>query len=131
MNEHHGWIGVDFDGTLAFYERWTGLLEFGDPIPAMVARVKLWLEEGYEVKVFTARAAHDDKIELAHVEQAMREWTFEHIGVALEMTCVKDGGMIELWDDRAVGVIANTGMPVGGEEASRRHLPIPRPPEDG
>jgi hypothetical protein len=29
----------------------------------------------------------------------------------LEVTCVKDFAMIELWDDRAVGVLMNTGQP--------------------
>jgi len=31
----------------------------------------------------------------------------------LEATCIKDLNMIELWDDRAVGVFHNTGEPSG------------------
>lgn len=42
-----GWIGVDLDGTLAEYHGW-GNGEIGDPVPAMLERVKKWLAElGY------------------------------------------------------------------------------------
>lgn len=34
-----GWIGVDLDGTLAFYERWIDELHIGEPIPLILARV--------------------------------------------------------------------------------------------
>ena len=37
-----GWIGVDLDGTLAKYSTWNNG-QIGDPIPAMVERVKKWL----------------------------------------------------------------------------------------
>ena len=37
-----------------------------------------------------------------------------HIGVALDVTNVKDFGMVELWDDRAVSVGLNTGMRLDG-----------------
>jgi len=46
-------------------------------------------------------------------------WCEKHLGLALPVTCVKDMHMIELWDDRAVQVVTNTGMPVG---ASTRGL---------
>ena len=39
----------------------------------------------------------------------IKEWCLKHIGQKLEVTNVKDFGMIELWDDRAVQVIPNTG----------------------
>lgn len=35
-----GWIGVDLDGTLAHYDRWRGIDHVGDPVPAMMNRVK-------------------------------------------------------------------------------------------
>ena len=50
----NGWIAVDFDGTLAQYD---GTLKLGKPIPAMCERVKNWVAEGYEVRIFTARVA--------------------------------------------------------------------------
>lgn len=50
--------------------------------------------------------------------QAIREmiesWCVEHIGHKLPITNVKDYGMIELWDDRAVQVIPNTGRRADG-----------------
>lgn len=118
-----GWIGVDLDGTLAHYEHapvWDGGI--GAPIPAMVERVKNWLASGREVRIMTARVARyafmdggDD--EARAVEQqvtAIQSWCKEHIGEALPVTCMKDYGMIELWDDRAVQVICNTGRRADG-----------------
>lgn len=98
-----GWIGVDLDGTLAFYEGWNGPDHIGEPIPEMLNRVKGWLEAGVEVRIFTARASIPEQIPPIHV------WCEKHIGVILQVTNVKDFGMVELWDDRAVRVIANKG----------------------
>ena len=111
----NGWIGVDLDGTLAEYERWEGSTTIGAPIPAMVDRVKRWVAEGREVRIFTARAFDGGP----RLQAAVAEWTFEHIGVALPATCVKDFGMEELWDDRAVSVESNTGRALA---PSRRGL---------
>ena len=36
------------------------------------------------------------------VEKIIKRWCKQHIGRELEVTNVKDFGMIELWDDRAV-----------------------------
>lgn len=47
-----------------------------------------------------------------HIEQ----WCLKHIGVVLEVTNVKDFGMVELWDDRCVRVLKNTGQPCCGEQ---------------
>lgn len=97
-----GWIGVDFDGTLAEYSTPTA----GRPIAPMVARVKAWLADGVEVRIVTARAGLPDMI------PAVEAWCEQHIGRRLPVTDRKDFGMIELWDDRAVQVITNTGIPV-------------------
>lgn len=99
------WIGVDLDATLAYYEKFDGT-NIGDPIEPMLDRVKQWLTEGVRVKIFTARVAHDE--DNAHLN-AVNEWCEKHIGQRLEVTCIKDFGMIELWDDRAVRVEKNTG----------------------
>jgi|SRR6478609_591159 len=128
----NGWIGVDLDGTLAHYDGWKGADYIGAPIPAMVERVKRWLAEGKTVKVFTARVycppeqdcwtVHSDgrnELEEFHARQqeaiaarkAIYAWCADQFGVALEVTCTKDYGMIELWDDRAVRVVPNTGEP--------------------
>lgn len=103
-----GWIGVDLDGTLAFYQRGQ-LLPIGPPVPAMVERVKRWLDKGYEVRVLTARMSDPDKRFRAKHEAAIQEWCAEHIGRKLAVTCVKDFSMIRLYDDRAVRVEHNTG----------------------
>lgn len=102
-----GWIGVDLDGTLAHYDEWRGERHIGKPVPAMVARVRNWLATGLEVRIFTARAfkASPDVI------RAIEDWSEKHIGQRLEVTCTKDYGMLELWDDRAVSVEPNTGEP--------------------
>ena len=98
-----GWIGVDLDATLAHYEGWKSPSHIGEPIPKMAERVRKWLEEGREVRIFTARASVPEQV--APVE----EWCLKHFGVKLKVTCCKDFGMIELWDDRCVQVQPNTG----------------------
>ena len=103
-----GWIGVDLDGTLAEYGGWIGPDHIGKPIPLMLSRVKKWLSEGREVRIFTARASIPSQVE------PIANWCIEHLGVALPVTNVKDFGMIELWDDRAIQVEANTGRRMDG-----------------
>ena len=109
-----GWIGVDLDGTLAKYDKWIGFRHIGEPIAPMLNRVKQWISEGREVKIFTARMhGHGAPLIGGGVEDAktpIEEWCLLHIGRVLEVTNVKDFGMIELWDDRAVQVIPNTGI---------------------
>jgi hypothetical protein len=118
-----GWIGVDLDGTLAYYNGWKNTYEIGDPIPLMLARVKEWLREGSDVRIFTARVdgvpqphLHDNKDAVSyfqntdHVRQVIEAWCLEHIGQILPITNKKDFHMIELWDDRCVQVIPNTGI---------------------
>ncbi len=107
-----GWIGVDFDGTLAEYEGWKGDFTFGRPIPKMVERVRKWCGEGITVKIFTARAYGNEP----EIIKAIQDWCEEHIGWRLEVTNVKDYSMIELWDDRAIQVVHNTGERVGNVE---------------
>lgn len=112
-----GWIGVDLDGTLAFYDGWRGPTHIGEPIPAMAARVKAWLAAGITVKIFTARAHEGDTYEryreTLFAIEAIQEWTLVHFGQKLDVTNAKDFGMVELWDDRAVQVECNTGKRIG------------------
>lgn len=103
----NGWIGVDLDGTLAHYDGWKGIEHIGPPIPAMMERLKRWLSEGRRVKIFTARVSEPEA--MIHV----RAWLHQHEIGHLEITNVKDFGMLELWDDRCVQVRPNTGEPVG------------------
>jgi len=100
------WIGVDLDGTLARYDVWRGLDHVGAPVPVMLARVKHWLEKGFTVKIFTARASEGESGIVP-----VKKWLAENGLPDLVVTNQKDFAMIELWDDRAVQVVANTGKP--------------------
>ena len=111
----HGWIGVDLDGTLAEYHEWHGIEHVGPPIAPMVARVKRWLAEGREVRIFTARVSEPGERQKRRVIAVVQRWCEEHIGQALPVTNVKDYGMVELWDDRAVQVEVNTGRRMDGK----------------
>jgi len=126
MKEHtKGWIAVDLDGTLAHYDCWRGADHIGAPIHAMIARVKRWIAEGRDVRIFTGRVAPgayqaallecppstSDLLEAREAATAIRKWCEEHIGCVLPVTCVKDLNMLEVWDDRAVQVQRNTGQP--------------------
>jgi hypothetical protein len=122
-----GWIGVDFDGTLAHYDKWVVWNVFGKPILPMVHRVVRWIDEGRTVKIMTARVRPPgdllfseciitgEKFTNRQMIDAIQDWTFAHIGHRLEVTCVKDVHMIELWDDRAVQVVPNTGRTLAEE----------------
>ena len=104
-----GWIGVDLDGTLAEYHGWNGGA-IGEPVPAMLARVKEWLAKEQQVKIFTARVCTNDAEQIALI----KAWCIQHVGQELEVTATKDFSMIELWDDRCIQVIPNKGVPVTG-----------------
>jgi hypothetical protein len=112
-----GWIGVDLDGTLAEYHGWKGEKHIGAPVAAMVERVKRWRAMGIEVRVFTARVYADggDARDVAEVRGYIERWCLEHLGEVLPVTNLKDYGMVELWDDRAVQIIPNTGNRADGE----------------
>lgn len=103
-----GWIGVDLDGTLAEYGGWRGADHIGEPVPAMAFRVRKWLADGRDVRIFTARASVPEQV------APVVAWAERHFGVALPVTNVKDFAMVELWDDRAVQVEPNTGRRVDG-----------------
>jgi len=98
------WVGVDLDGTLAHWDGWKGMEHIGAPIPPMIDRVRSWLLEGVTVKIFTARASVPEHIPYIH------DWLEKHGLPRLEVTNIKDFEMVQLWDDRCVQVISNTGM---------------------
>ncbi len=112
-----GWIGVDLDGTLAHFDRWRGPDSIGLPIPSMVKRVEAWIAEGREVRIFTARASEPRLI------PPVKRWLKLHGLPDLRVTNVKDFQMIELWDDRAVQVIHNTGRAVQPNTLDEDHKP--------
>lgn len=120
-----GWIGVDLDGTLAYYDKWCGAETIGPPIPLMLERVKNWISQGIEVRIFTARIdgaitktakeliKHNQEFktfeDVEFVKQVIEQWCLKYIGRVIPITNSKDLEMIELWDDRCVRVEKNTG----------------------
>lgn len=64
-------------------------------------------ERRIEVRIFTARASLPEAI--PYIE----EWCEKFIGQKLKVTNVKDFECLEIWDDRAVGVLLNYGQPKG------------------
>jgi len=111
-----GWIGVDLDGTLAHYEGWRADGSIGEPVPLMVQRVTRWLEEGKDVRIFTARVTGRSLQDNSDQMYKILAWCLEHIGISLPITATKDMQMIELWDDRCVQVIPNTGISLNEHE---------------
>lgn len=102
-----GYYAFDLDGTLAHdegaYDR------VGRPIERMVQKAKDLLAEGMEVRIVTARLAPEwgqEEFQTAIIQA----WCEEHLGRRLTVQAHKTGGMIVLYDDRAVGVIHNTGI---------------------
>jgi hydroxymethylpyrimidine pyrophosphatase-like HAD family hydrolase len=133
----HPWIGVDMDGTLAHYDDkalpWN---IFGPPIPRMVERIQGWLLQSKTVIIVTARVfpyihGVEQKLDPDHKWQSclvtgarfsienmlevIGDYTERHVGQRLAATCAKDYRMLQLWDDRAVQVIPNTGRTLHDE----------------
>ncbi len=110
--ETSGWIGVDLDGTLAVEDRdWrTAEHTIGDPLPLMVTRVKGWLAEGKDVRIFTARVGPGNDVEAQRTR--INNWCWTHLEAELPVTATKDYGMFELWDDRCVQMQTNTGQTI-------------------
>jgi hypothetical protein len=105
------WVGFDFDGTLAIYDKWRGEDYLGAPIPLVVQMVKDLLAKDVEVRIVTARCAGGGKIlNVAHQVEIIETWCEEHIGQKLPVTASKDFGMLYLVDDRCVTVETNTGI---------------------
>lgn len=123
----NAWIGVDFDGTLATYGAWGDGTKLGEPVPAMVNRVKALISKGEDVRIFTARVGKREGVNAAgqyaddafieKQRELIRAWCVEHLGVALPITATKDFGMKYFYDDRAVQVEQNTGRVIGEELA--------------
>ena len=104
----HGWIAVDIDG----YTGWYGANHIGAPIPLMVDRVKHWLNDGRDVRIFTTQifAPPNDpqrQGEAARAVLSIQKWCLANFGCLLPITCTKDFGMIGAI--REISVIPNTG----------------------
>jgi len=104
----NGWVGIDLDGTLAHYDGWKGPDHIGEPIAPMLDFVKRLVADGKKVKIFTARAFIPSQV--APVEA----WLARHGLEGLEVTNIKDFGMVVLYDDRCVQVRSNAGVRIDG-----------------
>lgn len=107
------WVGFDLDGTLAHYDGWHGPGVIGKPIKPMVELLRTYLDAGKDVKIFTARVAHDGSgsgmLSAAYARIAISQWLEKHIGQVLPITCRKDHMLLYFYDDRARRVETNTG----------------------
>lgn len=134
-----GWIGVDLDGTMFTYYEWVGWNVFGEPIKPMIDRIKAWLVAGVEVRIVTARIGlplymghtpmlsntsgrtclvTGEKFSDADMAAAIGRHCQKYGLPALPVQCYKDINMIELWDDRTIQVVANTGRTLAEEHAA-------------
>lgn len=109
------WIGVDLDCTLAFYDYWRGPSHIGPPVLRMLGRVRDWIRDGRVVRIVTARV-HPQNPGRVESLIAINAWCEKYVGRKLEVTWEKDFEMLELWDDRCVQVVPNTGERVDGKE---------------
>ncbi len=97
------WIAVGLEGTLSRAE---GHPEFvlGEPIQPMISRVHSWLRAGVEVRVLTELA--DDFMGGIQV----RYWLDSHGLGDVGITSTLDKDMQQLWDNRAIRTLRNTGI---------------------
>ena len=97
-------IACDLDGTLAkttpepFDKN-----KIGEPIPAMVRKIRAWLAADKKVVIFTARAAEKSNV------PPIKKWLKKHGLPDLEITNEKTPEMTLFVDDRARAVTRNKG----------------------
>jgi hypothetical protein len=105
------WYGFDLDGCLAYHKPGGGVDTVGEPIAPMVQMAKTLLAAGKECRIVTARVSPewDDRPQQTAMIQ---DWCEKHIGQRLIVQSHKNGGMITLYDDRAIGIQRNTGIPL-------------------
>jgi hypothetical protein len=112
-------IAVDLDGTLAHHEEGAEFdpEHIGEPVPAMLSKVKAWLKEDKEVVIFTARAADPDNI------PPIEAWLKKHGLEKCEISNEKTPEMEEFHDDRAVAIERNTGQEKSAKAATKFYKP--------
>jgi hypothetical protein len=121
------WIAVDLDGTLAAYDGWRPWNEIGTPLAPMLARVGEWIGCGDDVRIFTARVCFDidvcrvtgEEFTRAQMVSAIQDWCEAQGLPRLPVTNIKDIYMAELWDDRAVQMVPNTGRTLAEEHVAQ------------
>jgi len=97
-------VAVDFDNTIATYEGWSGIGEFGEPIENAQWALKLMKEQlGYEIIIYTCRS----EIGLVREYLEKHEIPFDYINhnpknAEYDLSPVKILADIYI-DDRAIG----------------------------
>jgi hypothetical protein len=109
------WLGVDLDGTLAYYAKWSGIEHIGEPISNIKELLLVLHSKGVNIKIFTARIA--EKGAIKYIKQWLKNNDFPN----WEITNIKDMHCVEIWDDRCVQVIRNTGK-LKGESSILKNL---------
>jgi hypothetical protein len=108
-------IALDFDGTLAYYDKWDGQFNnVGPAIPRMVANVKNWLAKGYKITIFTARLSHSHEETEASVK-AIKQFLKDNGLPEFDITAVKMHYFTHFVDDKAYHVAKNSGIVEGME----------------
>lgn len=97
---HKPTLAIDFDGVLALYDGWKGEEHLGEPHPDAPAMVRRYLEAGFQVTIFSVRAATREG------RGRLKEWTKklnlpDHLREAIETTALKPNAVVYL-DDRAL-----------------------------
>ena len=122
MSDTHGVkfepeLAVDLDGTLAEYHGWQGINHIGKVIPKMRDRVLAWQAKGITIVVFTARVSGDDAEEVIMATKFISNWIIANGMAAMEITCIKKKQFKQIWDDRAIQIIPNTGISITGADS--------------
>ncbi|MGQ5525525.1 hypothetical protein ACUHMQ_20030 [Chitinimonas sp. PSY-7] len=120
------WIGVELEGTLARYnDRFPN--QIGEPVNAMLLRVRGWLNEGKTVKILSHRA----KAGSSNYE--VTSWLRDQ-GLSMLEVVPMDKDMQSFWGARAVRVELNDGKLCNGcrntPENLFRHQGYGYAPED-
>lgn len=109
-------IALDFDGTLAYYDKWEGQAnKVGPAIPRMVQNVKNWLAKGYKVTIFTARLSHSHE-EAESSIKAIKQFLQQNNLPELDITAVKMHYFTHFVDDKAYHVPKNSGVVEGMDD---------------
>lgn len=105
----------DFDGTLAYLDKWEGHESTGKPIPQMIKKVREAISNGEEAAVFTARLTPGggyDPCDPLIVTRTIENWCLKYIGKKLQVTNIKGFSDIT-YDDKTLRIVKNTGLTEG------------------
>jgi hypothetical protein len=108
-------IGLDFDGVLHTYERWTGYEPEGDPIEGSLTFVRQLVDDGYDPFVFSSRA------DCEYGRYCIQRWLLAHDFPAMEITQTKLPAAAYV-DDRAVAFQPQNGLGFVEARLSIEHL---------